>query len=194
MSEKDSKPQIQVTDRRFWAMNEKAEEEAETPKDQYPSFVEELRSRAQLAENKLHERLDELAVENDAYRTRLRADLERRSEAKIARILADFLEIVDNFERALETAGQASLETITEGVTLNLQLFLSKLGNHEIVPLQLVDRPFDPEQAEAVGTIPVSDAEKDGLVLEEIQKGYALKDQLLRPARVRIGRFEGIEG
>ena len=63
MSEKDSKPQIQVTDRRFWAMNEKAEEEAETPKDQYPSFVEELRSRAQLAENKLHERLDELAVE-----------------------------------------------------------------------------------------------------------------------------------
>ena len=191
MSEKDSKPQIQVTDRRFWAINENAEEEAVAAKEQYPSFVEELRAKAQLAEDKLRERLDRLAEENSAYRTRLRADLERRAEARISEILGDFLEVVDNFERALETSDQATLEAIAEGLQLNIQLFLSKLGTHDIVPLRLVDQPFDPEKAETVGTIPVNDPGQDGLVLEEIQTGYTYKDQLLRPARVRIGRFEG---
>jgi len=190
MSEKDAKPQIKVKDRRFWAINENAEEEAAAAKEQYPSFVEELRAKAQLAEDKLRQKMDQLAEENNAYRTRLQADLERRSEARIAQIIGDFLEVVDNFERALETSDQATREAVAEGLQLNIQLFLSKLGTHDILPLRLVDQPFDPEQAEAVGTIPVNDPEEDGLVLEEIQRGYTYKDQLLRPARVRIGRFE----
>lgn len=189
MTEKNSKPGIQVTDRRFWVVNENAEEEAAVPADSYPSFVEELKARADRAEQKLRERVEELSRENDAYRARLRQDLERRAELRTGEILSGFLEIIDNFERALEVSGETSLEALREGLELNLQLLVSKLSAQGIEPLCLKGQPYDPELAEAVGTVPVSDPEEDGIVIDELQTGYRFGDQLLRPARVRIGSF-----
>jgi molecular chaperone GrpE len=53
-----------------------------------------------------------------------------------------------------------------------------------------VDQPFDPNLEQAVGTIKVTDAGRDGIVIEEVQTGYRMHGQLLRPAQVRVGRFE----
>ncbi len=182
---------FQVSDRRFWANDETAVDQATPPPERLPSYLQELKARTEAAENKLREKLDQLEAENEAYRARLRRELETRAEQQTMCVLESLLEVVDNLERALEAAqssgGGSALE---EGVKLNLELFLDKLRAAGIEALELAGKAFDPHLAEAVGTIPVDSPDLDQTILEEIQRGYLFRDQLLRPARVRIGHYE----
>jgi molecular chaperone GrpE len=55
--------------------------------------------------------------------------------------------------------------------------------------LSLVGQPFDPRLAEAVDLVPVGEADRDQIVVSEERPGYRIGDRVLRPARVRVGRF-----
>lgn len=190
--ELEEEPQIQVTDRRFWAQNDSLVEEVSKPERKYPTIVEELKARTELAEQKLKERLEQLDQENEAYRTRLKKELERQLNQEKLELFRNFLEIIDNFERALKaTDGKSSPEDLREGVKLNLDLLLSKLKSIGIEPMEVLHQPFDPHQAEALGTVPVNDPELDSHVTEVIQGGFRWGDQILRPARVRVGQYKG---
>jgi molecular chaperone GrpE len=138
----------------------------------------------------LKTRLEELDQENQAYRVRVQKEMERRFELEKLALLTSFLEVVDNMERALESSGPGgSLEALKEGVELNLQLLQSKLKSNGVEQLEVIGSPFDPHESEAVGTVPTDHPEEDQLVLEVLQHGYRCGDQLLRPARVRIGQI-----
>lgn len=192
MSE-DSNPEppgFQVSDRRFWVQDESIVDRATLTEVKYPSFVEELKARTEAAEQKLRERLEHLDKENAAYRERLERMVEQRVDRVKAELLLDYLEIADNLERALEAASAPEgLSALREGVALNLGLLLKKLRSAGVEPIKTLQVPFDPTHAEAVGIIPVEDPEQDGLVLEELQRGYRLNEQVLRPARVRVGKL-----
>jgi molecular chaperone GrpE len=196
MTDKNKKeeatPRFQVTDKRFWAADESIIEQAEPGQPRFPSFVEELKARTEAAERKLHERIESLQRENDAFRERLDRQVEQRVRRGKAELLRDLLEVVDNLERALEAASESPDSTLREGVALNLELFLSKLSTGGVEPIDSQNEPFDPNVAEAIGTVVVNDPELDGKIVEVVQKGYQWDDQLLRPAIVRVGRFEGI--
>jgi molecular chaperone GrpE len=192
--ELEEEPQIRVTDRRFWAQDESLVEEASETDRKYPTIVEELKARTELAEQKLKERLEQIAQENEAYRTRLKKELERQLNQEKLELFRNFLEIIDNLERALKAADEKSTpEDLREGVKLNLDLLLSKLKSIGIEPMEVLHQPFDPHQAEALGTVPVDDPELDSQVTEVIQGGFRWGDQILRPARVRIGQYQGGE-
>ena len=192
--EPEEEPQIRVTDRRFWAQDESLVEEASETDRKYPTIVEELKARTELAEQKLKERLEQIAQENEAYRTRLKKELERQLNQEKLELFRNFLEIIDNLERALKAADEKSTpEDLREGVKLNLDLLLSKLKSIGIEPMEVLHQPFDPHQAEALGTVPVDDPELDSQVTEVIQGGFRWGDQILRPARVRIGQYQGGE-
>jgi molecular chaperone GrpE len=192
--ELEEEPQIRVTDRRFWAQDESLVEEASETDRKYPTIVEELKARTELAEQKLKERLEQIAQENEAYRTRLKKELERQLNQEKLDLFRNFLEIIDNLERALKAADEKSTpEDLREGVKLNLDLLLSKLKSIGIEPMEVLHQPFDPHQAEALGTVPVDDPELDSQVTEVIQGGFRWGDQILRPARVRIGQYQGGE-
>ena len=192
--ELEEEPQIRVTDRRFWAQDESLVEEALETDRKYPTIVEELKARTELAEQKLKERLEQIAQENEAYRTRLKKELERQLNQEKLELFRNFLEIIDNLERALKAADEKSTpEDLREGVKLNLDLLLSKLKSIGIEPMEVLHQPFDPHQAEALGTVPVDDPELDSQVTEVIQGGFRWGDQILRPARVRIGQYQGGE-
>jgi molecular chaperone GrpE len=179
--------QFQVEDRRFWVQDEAALEQAEVPEKKYPSFVEELKSRTEAAERRLKERLKEIDEENEAFRERLTKETDKRVEREKQALLLGFLDVVDNLERALQAGvDPASLKT---GIRLNLDLFLYKLKSSGVEPIDPVNQPFDPQEAEAVGVVPVERVTLDHLVVEVVQKGYRLGDQLIRPARVRVGRY-----
>jgi molecular chaperone GrpE len=183
-------PGFQVSDRRFWVQDESIVDRATLTEVKYPSFVEELKARTEAAEQKLRERLDHLDKENAAYRERLERLVEQRVDRVKAALLLDYLEIADNLERALEAASAPeAFDALREGVALNLGLLLSKLRAAGVEPIETLQVPFDPAQAEAVGIIPVEDPGQDGLVLEQLQKGYRLNEQVLRPARVRVGKL-----
>ena len=191
MEENKDGDSFQITDRRSWLEDEDLIERAPTPEKRYPSFVEELKGRTELAEQKLKERIQDLEAENEAFRDRLDKDMERRLEQQKMDLLRGFLEVTDNFERALQAFEQtSSLEELKKGIQLNLELFLHKLKAAGVEPLDVLEKPFDPHQSEAVGVIPVEDPNLDDHVVEVLQQGYRLGEQLLRPAHTRVGKYQ----
>lgn len=192
MADKKEGPEtreFQVTDKRFWVADESILERAQPAEQRFPSFVEELKARTEAAEMKLRERIDVLQQENDAFRERLERQVEQRVRRGRAELLRDLLEVIDNLERALEVAADSPDPALREGVALNLGLFLAKLKACGVEPFASLGLPFDPNLAEAIGAVDVEEPERDGTVVEVLQKGYLWEDQLLRPAIVRIGRF-----
>src|SRR5690606_32260044 len=143
---------FQVSDRRFWVLNESAEEQAEIPNPRLQNYIEELETRTEAAENKLRERIEELERENQAYRDRLERQLEKRLEQEKARVLGDFLEIVDNFERALNAVHQnITVEDLVEGLKLNLDILHRRLTGAGVERFETMRFTFDQNVAEAIG-------------------------------------------
>jgi len=160
----------------------------------YPSFVEELKARAEEAERRAREisaayrRIDE---ERDAFRERLTRDLERRVDIARAEIMRRIIPTLDDLDRAI-AAARATRDPVAllSGVTLTRERILQALAAEGVEEIRTEGRPFDPEVAEAVATETTDDPARDNLVVEELERGYALRGALLRPARVKVARVQ----
>lgn len=101
-------------------------------------------------------------------------------------ILKDLLEILDNFERALQSAKEEpDGKTLKEGVELIYRQYQSFLLKKGVSPIELKDKTFDPAFHHAM-TMEESEDIDEPEVLEELQKGYMLHDRLLRPTLVKV--------
>jgi molecular chaperone GrpE len=169
------------------------------PVPRHPTYVEELQERVQEAERRAEEaerRARELSAayrrvdeERDAFRERLSRDLERRVDAARAGLMRKVVEIVDDFERALQAARAAGDSSpLFEGVALTRDRLVQVLAAEGVEPFDTAGRPFDPEVAEAIATEETEDPQRDGIVVAEECRGYTLRGTLLRPARVRVAR------
>ena len=190
MTQEENEKNFQITDRRFWVQDDSTIDKTQISEPQYPSVVEKLKARTEFAEQKLKEKLQEIDKENNAFRRRLSKEMDKRLQREKINLLSDFLELVDNFERALQIEKSSNLKALKKGLTLNLELFLEKLQSIGIESMDLLHQPFNPNEAEAVDVVPVEDANLDQKVVEVVQRGYRWKKQLLRPAKVRIGQFQ----
>ena len=133
--------------------------------------------------------LDRLArMQADFENARKRATKEQQDfrEFASADTIKSLLPVLDSFERALQTStGEKSdLRNGVELIYKQLQDALTKLGLH---PIPAKGEPFDPRLHEAIEMVETSEAE-DHQILEELQRGYKLKDRLLRPSMVRVAR------
>ena len=189
MVQEKKEKKFQITDRRFWVQNDSTIDKTQISRPQYPSIVEELKARTELAEQKLEEKLHKIDKENNAFRLRLSKEMDKKLQREKIDLLSNFLELVDNFERALQIEKSSNLKSLKKGLALNLKLFLDKLKSIGIESMDLLHQPFNPNEAEAVDVVPVEDANLDQKVVEIVQRGYRWKKQLLRPAKVRIGQF-----
>ena len=186
----DKEPtRIQVADKRFWAEDESVFDRAEIPEKKFPSYVEELKSRTELAERKLKEKLKKLDEDNETFRERLSRDVQRRVQIEKQKLLVGLLEVLDNLERALAAGDDAA--ALKDGIRLNVDLFSSKLKSEGIEAIDPLGQPYNAHEAEAVGMMPVDKPELDHCVVEVLQKGYRAGEQLVRPARVRVGQYKG---
>ncbi len=163
----------------------------------YPSVVEELKARAEDAERRAREisaayRLIE--EDRDAFRERLTRDLERRVDLARAAMMRKILDVLDDLDRAI-AAGKAAGEAgpLLSGVTLIRDRLLQVLASEGVQALSLVGQRFDPALAEAVSIEDTRDPDRDNLVLAESGRGYMLGATLLRPARVRVARWQAPE-
>jgi len=146
------------------------------------------------------EELRTLKAERDALYDRLarqQADLENQRK-RIAKEQADYkdyaladairqlLPIVDSFDRAIQHEGGEDKDFRSGVELINRQLHdaLAKLG---VRPIAAQGGPFDPRLHQAVQMVD-TDAVPDHHVVDELQRGYTLKDRLLRPAMVRVAR------
>jgi molecular chaperone GrpE len=183
---------FQVIDKRqFMNLDNIDKETLPEGKPRYPTYVEELMERVAETERKFREKKQQIDEEISRTKARLEADLDRRLGLEKQKILLPFIEILDNLQRALDSASKTGeVEHLLEGVQMTANLFLAKLQAAGVEPIPVSDQPFDPNVAEAVGTVAVTEPSQDGTVVEELQTGYLMDDQLLRPAQVKVGRLE----
>jgi molecular chaperone GrpE len=138
------------------------------------------------------EQLLRLMADFDNYRKRMTRQYEEARQFAMADLVLALLPGLDNLQRAISAAlqdGAPSSVAIVEGVSIVLRQFkeaLAKVGVHEV---QTQGQPFDPTRHEAVDSVPVP-ASEDGLIVEEVQRGYLLRERLLRPAKVIVGKAE----
>ena len=157
----------------------------------YPSFVEELMAKVSEMEKRFEQKKAEMLGELTRTRARLESDYERRIQLEKQNMLLPFLEVLDNLERAVDSAATGgNCDHLLEGIAMTRSLFRAKLQAQGVDTVPVLDQPFDPNTSEAIGTVPVGDEARDGLVIEEVKRGYRSGDQLVRPAQVRVGRFE----
>jgi molecular chaperone GrpE len=160
-----------------------------------PSYVEELEARTRAAEQKasdvqarFEQVRSELKRETDELRQRLARNADDRVAREKAQFLSSLLPVVDNFQRAMEAAESGgSKESLLDGLRGAISGFEGVLAQTGAEPVEALGQPFDPELHEAVDTTEV-EPERDNMVTAQYARGYRLGNQLLRPARVQVGR------
>ena len=133
-----------------------------------------------------------LRAQADAINAQRRAELDVEKARKFAleRFANDLLPVVDNLERALEASTGSDAEgiaAVVEGVELTLKSLVDVLAKNGVTPVDPHGEPFDPQVAQAMSMIENPDVEPN-TVIAVMQKGYLLKDRLLRPAMVMVSK------
>ena len=108
-------------------------------------------------------------------------------------LLGRLLPILDNFHRALSESASGPEESFRRGIALTVQQMEDLLKREGLEEIDAVGRPFDPHLHEAVETRLV-DGMEEGIVLEDLRKGYRFQGQLLRPTLVRVSAKGGKRG
>lgn len=128
----------------------------------------------------LRERAD---LEN--YRKRVGREKEELLNYGNKSLLEEILPVIDNLERALAHASEDGLGAVVEGIRLTHTMLLSTLKKFNVIPIEAVGTPFDSAFHQAMAQIP-TDQYEPNTVVEEYQKGYMIKERLLRPSMVTV--------
>ena len=133
------------------------------------------------------EKVLRLQAELDNLRKRTLKDIESASKGSIERVFQEILPIMDSFELGIkvDTSTKEGVETFIEGQTATFKLFQSVLDKFLIETINPENMKYDPELHEVI-SMQDSDEIESGYIIEVIQKGYRLKNRLLRPARVIV--------
>lgn len=133
--------------------------------------------------NQLRDRLARLQAEFDNARKREGKERQDARDYAVQSTVEPFLGVMDNFGLALKAEGSA--DQLKAGVEMILRQMEDALRGLNVQPVETIGSQFDPRIHEALGTIETREF-PDHQVLEEIRRGYRLRDKLLRPALVRI--------
>jgi len=154
--------------------------------------IRELESRTAELEAEKASLQDELlrkAADFENFRKRMFRDKEDAIKFANAELLNDVLPIIDDFERAIQSAGESKdFEAFHAGVSLIERQLVSVLERKwGLTRFSAAGEIFDPERHEAIAAEETEEHE-ESVVLEEYQKGYTLHDRVLRPAKVKVAK------
>lgn len=130
----------------------------------------------------LNDKYLRLAADFDNFRKRSAKESSERAERAVENFAVEILEVSDNIGRALK----ADESKLREGVEQIQKILTKILQNHSISPINSLNEKFDPELHEAIAYVP-SDNE-DGTVIDEVIRGYCMKDKVIRCARVAVSK------
>jgi molecular chaperone GrpE len=183
---------IRVVDRRWWARKEAAEAAEATSSSLKPTYVEELERTIAEKDGQLREtisRYREASSQFEDARLRFRREVAKEVERGKRAILVELLDVVDNFDRAIEAAaGDPRTAALFQGVEMVRSQFLSKLDGFGVKRVEAVGQRFDPVRHEAAATVPTTDPAQDGVIVGVIRHGYEIEGELLRPAVVAVAK------
>ena len=131
-------------------------------------------------------------AENENLRKRTSKEIEQIKKYGHISLLRDFLNIVDNMERAVKSStsekqSETSVKNLIDGIEIVLKEMKSLLDKNQIKKIEPLHEKFDYNFHQAMFEAPSSDYE-EGLIIEVIQPGYVLHDRLIRPAMVGVSK------
>ena len=151
-----------------------AREDASVEIASHPDFLE------------LQDRYLRQAAEYDNYRKRTAREWRELQARAGADVLREMLELADNLERALQAPGDDA-GGLRRGVELIAQQLQAKLRRFGVEPIEVRGQEFDPKRHEAILVVDTEDVESHQVV-DEVQRGYTLNGEILRPAKVTVAR------
>ncbi|WP_110926921.1 nucleotide exchange factor GrpE [Bacillus massiliglaciei] len=144
--------------------------------------VAELEAKVEEMEN----RYLRLQADFDNSRRRARLDLEAAQKYRVQSLATDLVAALDNFERATKIeADNEQTKSLLQGMDMVYKSIVDALKKEGVEPLESVGKEFDPNIHQAVMQVNDENFESN-VVVEEFQKGYMLKDRVLRPAMVKV--------
>jgi molecular chaperone GrpE len=158
-----------------------ASEQSESQAADQSAELEKLRAER----DSLVDRLARMQAEFDNARKRAAKEQQDFRDYALVDTIKTIIPVLDSFDRALQTSPEKSeFHSGMELIHKQLVDALTKLG---VKPISAKGEQFDPRYHEAIEMVDTEDVD-DHQVLEELQRGYRLKDRLLRPAMVRVAR------
>lgn len=159
--------------------------------DRAPSpELAQLQSELEAARRRINElawALQSEKSEREEFKQRLQRERDRLIDLERASASSLLMDAVDEMDLALRAA--AADEPLTRGVQLIRDGIVRKLQQAGLERLDVVGKPFDPNEHEAADMEITTDAGADQKVVAEVRAGYRLKDRVVRPARVKVARY-----
>ncbi|WP_394233016.1 nucleotide exchange factor GrpE [Niallia oryzisoli] len=180
--------EIEVVEETF---AEESSKEVENSEQLLQTEIEELKKQNAELQTKLEEaenRILRVQADFENARRRARLDLEASEKYKAQSLVTDLLPAIDNFERALNMeADNDQAKSLLQGMEMVYRSLLDALKNAGAEQIEAVGKEFDPHLHQAI--MQVEDANfGSNIVVEEFQKGYQLKDRVIRPSMVKVNQ------
>ena len=174
------------------AEEEAAEKGFEEKEEEKGGFdVEKLKAEVEQERKRAEEYLNRLKYLQADFENAQKTAMRQREEyIQFAneRLLVNFLEVVDNLERAVEAGRNTkNEEALIDGVEITLKSLKELLSGEGITQIEALDKPFDPNLHESVERIETSD-HPENTVVEELRKGYLMKEKVIRPSVVKVAK------
>jgi len=154
------------------------------PVDEYLQEIEQLKAKLEEADN----RILRLQADFDNFRRRTRIDQEASEKYRAQKLITDILPALDNFERAMKVeADNEQTRVLLQGMDMVYRSMVDALKKEGVEPIEAVGKEFDPHLHQAVMQ---GEDENYGanVVTDEFQKGYLLKDRVIRPSMVKVNQ------
>ncbi|WP_375142534.1 nucleotide exchange factor GrpE [Metabacillus idriensis] len=146
--------------------------------------IDELEAKLSETENRMYR----VQADLDNFRRRARLDLEAAQKYRSQNLITEILPALDNFERALKIdTDDEKTQSLLQGMDMVYRQLVQALQNEGIEAIQAEGQPFDPHLHQAVMQVE-DDQYESNVVIEEFQKGYKLKDRIIRPAMVKVNQ------
>ena len=192
--EPKGEPVINIVDRRSSLLEEEIGDETNTNNldDRLPTYVEKLKQEVEEKDKRLREYIaayKEKSGEDDDFRKRLEKDNDVRLDQFKANLFARLVPILDNLNRAIQTAS-SSKEALQQGVELVAKQYARELKNNGVEQIDTQNRKFNPQTDEVVMTEDTSDPERDNMIVQELEPGYIFKEKLIKAARVKVANIQ----
>lgn len=155
--------------------------------------IADLEERLRVAEKQvalIRQAHAESAAEFEKVKERMRRHQEQELERARLGMAKNLFDVADNFDRTIDAAQHSSdIKVLLSGVLAVRDVFQKSLTGFGLVKYAEAGDRFDPNRHEAIGMVPVAAAALDGCITVVFESGYRAGDQVLRPARVQVGKY-----
>ncbi len=148
-----------------------------------PSASDKMTENNAQAVQEWQDKYARLSAEFDNFRKRTLKEKMELVENGGADVLKSMLSTADDFDRALQ---HITDENTKAGVELMYNKFMTSLRSKGVEEMELIDKPFDVDFAEAIAKMPAPTDDQKGIIMDVAEKGYMLKDKVLRFAKVVV--------